>query len=183
MCAPGYVSAPDAPTVCGQQCSGSASTYGDNDRDLSAPNCKACPTPGGYPFWFNAEPQLFAPAAVARLGATSAGECLSEFAQFNYMAWHVGGNATMEAVPDAATFEACVAACTGGCQYVTFDYVKNVCERKMTIPTTDRLVVSSAPGGGRGAGWVGSEQLLQTNLCTVLTHLSCPRHHVSSTTC
>jgi hypothetical protein len=171
VCAPGYGSAPDAGTACGQQCGGSAATYGNNGRYLSAPICKACPTPSGYPFWFQNERQLWAPAAVARLGATSARECLAEFAQFDYMAWRMGGNATMEAVPAAVTFEACVAACTGGCQYVTFDYATGVCERKMTVPTTDRWVFrSTVPRDSQPLSFL--MRLLQTLVCN-LTALSC----------
>lgn len=76
----------------------------------------------GFSFDYLAQNQQFTPAAVARLGADNAGDCLAEFAQIVDSAWYLGGATTT--VSSANTFDDCVTDCKGDatCQYITFDY-------------------------------------------------------------
>lgn len=76
----------------------------------------------GFSFDFLGNNEAFNPAPVARTGAASPADCLSSFAQIADSAWYMGGNATMEDVSSATSFELCTAACTTDCMYVTYDY-------------------------------------------------------------
>jgi hypothetical protein len=90
----------------------------------------------GFSFDFQATNQAFTPASVARSLADSAADCLAEFAQIEDSAWYLGGNATLTTVSGANTFADCVAACTGTCQYITFDYdaaAGSKCFKKDTV--------------------------------------------------
>lgn len=77
----------------------------------------------GFSFDYKSTNQSFAPDALSREMAASAGDCLAEFAQIVDSAWYMGGSATL--TPDSATtLELCATACKGDadCQYFTYNY-------------------------------------------------------------
>ena len=87
----------------------------------------------GFSFDYNGTNQAFAPAPVARNGSDNAGDCLAAYAQVEDGAWFLGGSASLTSVGAATTFQACVDACSAddSCQYVTFDYDANTCQKKV----------------------------------------------------
>jgi hypothetical protein len=129
--------------TCSQQCGGAAATYGPAGRNAAEDNaCEACPTMSvGFSFDFLAVNQPFTPAAVARVGAASAADCLAEFAQIEDAAWTMAG-ATLNITDRASTFAACVADCKSNadCQFVTFNYNNNECWVKERTASSTRSV-------------------------------------------
>jgi hypothetical protein len=82
----------------------------------------------GFSFDFEGTNQLFKPISVARTGASSGADCLAQFAQIEDLAWYLPATG-LTAVASATTFDACALACTGDCQFVTFDYAAIAAER------------------------------------------------------
>lgn len=82
ICLPGYGDASPRGNDCSTQCGGDAgATYGPAGRDASAHGCFRCGAHTGFSFDVLAKNQLYKPEIVARLGASSSADCLSEFAQ------------------------------------------------------------------------------------------------------
>lgn len=128
LCLPGYGGASD----CTNQCGGLAATYGPAGRSTEdgTTACLDCPTMSvGFSFDYKSVNQAFTPNSVARLGAETGADCLAEFAQIVDAAWWLPG-ANASAVAGVSTFGDCVDACTGDCQFVTFDYNDNTCYKK-----------------------------------------------------
>jgi hypothetical protein len=73
---------------------------------------------------------VFAPAAIARLGADSPADCLSELSQTEDAAWFLPYAGAMSTTT-VGTFAACAALCGTDCQWVTFDYVSKSCSIKL----------------------------------------------------
>jgi hypothetical protein len=78
----------------------------------------------------------FTPAAVARLGAESAADCLAEFAQMVDAAWYLNGAVALAKDTSATTFDLCVKSCKDddSCQFITYDYDTNECFKKAADP-------------------------------------------------
>lgn len=133
MCSVGY-----GGSNCATQCGGiNGATFGPAGRSKLAPDCVACPAMStGFSFDHMGN-QNFTPAAVARLAADSAADCLAEFAQIVDTAWYLNGAAVLTQDTNATTFDACVAACKddANCQFITYDYDSNQCFRKAASPS------------------------------------------------
>jgi hypothetical protein len=134
MCAAGF-----GDSNCATQCGGgSGATYGPAGRSKVDPGCVACPAMStGFSFDHMGN-QNFTPAAVARLAADSAADCLAEFAQIVDAAWYLNGAVSLAKDASATTFDACVTACKGddNCQFITFDYDTNECFKKAASPSS-----------------------------------------------
>lgn len=74
---------------------------------------------------------VFIPQTIARLGASSALDCVSEFCQYEDGAWFLPlqSDIATNVTSNVATFADCVAMCTAGstCQFVTYDYRARTC--------------------------------------------------------
>lgn len=120
---PGYGCSND--TTCDLLCGDSVATFGPAGRN-SGEACVDCPeATAGFLFDYGGDMNVYVPILVAREGADTGGDCLSEFVQWGAEpAWYVGGNVSLTKVSSAANFSACVADCKADatCQYVTFDY-------------------------------------------------------------
>jgi hypothetical protein len=84
---------------------------------------------------------LFVAQTVARRGARSSMDCLSEYAQLDGSFYLPTGNASGTATAaDVASFAACVDICSGtfGCQLASYDYSTQTC--------TTRVPVAPGPG-------------------------------------
>lgn len=84
---------------------------------------------------------LFVAQTVARHGARSSMDCLSEYAQLDGSFFLPTGNASGTATAaDVASFAACVDLCSGtsGCQLASYDYQTQTC--------TTRVAVAPGPG-------------------------------------
>lgn len=84
---------------------------------------------------------LFVAQTVARLGASSSMDCLSEYAQLDGSFFLPTGNASGTATAaGVASFAACVDICSGtfGCQLASYDYQTQTC--------TTRVPVAPGPG-------------------------------------
>lgn len=118
-------------------------TYGDLNRDISSPDCKACPTSSqGY---FYTDPNnvdvSFTPSPVAKIGADGPGDCLSNYQQIEGNGWYLGNAADPTATASFGpkqgaldSFQDCVTNCGSGCMYATFLYQAqsgNRCYHKM----------------------------------------------------
>lgn len=107
------------------QCGGlNGANFGSAGRP-AGDGCDQCPPEAGsFNFDYLAENQPYSPATVARAGAASPADCLSEFAQISDTAWVMGTAGNLTSVPDATEWAACVADCKADatCQWVTFDY-------------------------------------------------------------
>jgi hypothetical protein len=79
--------------------------------------------------------EVFSPQAVARMGATSPVECLSEYSQIvdgNYFL-PLSSNEGVTEVPNVANFSACVDLCSSyDCQLVTYDYQTKNCSVRVS---------------------------------------------------
>lgn len=131
---------PSCSTVCGGR--GEAASYGKPGMPKGTP-CTACSAgKTGYSFSTAAGNDAFAPAAVARLGATAPGDCLAEFSQTEDAAWYLpyaGGVSALTVTPGVGTFGACAALCSGSsdCQFFTYDYTSKTCNVKLAqVPVT-----------------------------------------------
>jgi len=111
--------------TCDIQCGGlNGANFGPAGRGSGEP-CFECPEQSiGFSYDYLARNQPFAPSVVARAGAASPAECLSEFAQISDTAFFMDGYAPMVNVPNATLWSDCIADCKAdaGCQYVTYDY-------------------------------------------------------------
>jgi hypothetical protein len=114
-------------------------TYGAGDRPKDDA-CALCPNAKAYSFVYKSG-EDYTPGVVARLEATSPGDCLAEFVQLQAGAWELQG-----AVEEGS--ESTLAACAGvcktetTCQFFTFDYTANAdkpCKWK-------KYMASSTPG-------------------------------------
>lgn len=78
-----------------------------------------------------------APVA-ARIGADNAADCLAQYAQIVDGAWYLPVMTTdgYTTTPNVASFADCVALCTSGCQFVTYDYVSKSCSTRNYVPPT-----------------------------------------------
>ena len=73
---------------------------------------------------------VWASPTIARLGATSSLDCLTEFAQLLDRSWFLPDNGVSTNVTsDVATWADCVALCPSQstCQYVTYNYRLRTC--------------------------------------------------------
>jgi hypothetical protein len=101
----------------------------------------------GFSFDYLAQNQPFTPLPVARAEASSAADCLAEFAHIEDAAWYLPvPDALLTTVSSATDFDACVAACkaAGDCQFVTYNYdgtSGNKCFLKKTEASSARSVV------------------------------------------
>jgi len=101
---------------------------------MTSSDCSVCrQMDPGFFFAANGSTQYYRPLSLTRAGASSAIECVAEFAQLGEDNWYLHGNATMKDV-DATTLDACVAVCRSApsCQYTAFDYGNNKCQIKET---------------------------------------------------
>lgn len=84
----------------------------------------------------NMSNEVYSPRVVARLGAASPVECLSEYSQIvdgNYFLPLSSDDGVLEA-QDIADFPACVDLCSlHQCQIVTFDYMTRTCFVRMSL--------------------------------------------------
>lgn len=138
QCMAGY-----AGTNCGTVCGGGA---GENATykaagSMDGSGCDTCPAmvPGFYYAYSGSK--FYTPRSLTRPGASSATQCVAEFAQLGELNanWYLDGNATM--TNDTATnLEDCVEACRSdqGCQYITFDYA----------PTASKCQLKTKPSSG-----------------------------------
>lgn len=129
---------------CSQQCGGvaTAASFGPPGRLINSP-CVPCSSQGktvGFSFDFNMQNDLFAPRTVARPRASSATDCLSEYAQVVDGSWYLPlsssqGTSTTKEVP---SFAACVDICSAtACQLLTYDYVDRSCMTRVSLTPID----------------------------------------------
>lgn len=116
-------------TVCGGVAS--AASYGTAGRAIGTP-CTTCASAGNYySFDWKRNNDIFAPRTVARQGAISSIDCVSEYTQYVDGAWFlpVSSNVATTVTNNVDTFQACVDVCsrTASCQFVTYDYVNKSC--------------------------------------------------------
>jgi hypothetical protein len=110
-------------TLCGGV--GENATYGPPGRAMGAA-CVACSAQGKtvtYSFGWNMQNDMFSPRTVARLGAITPIECLSEYSQLRDGEFWLplSSNEGVTVVPGVFSFAACVDRCTdASCQLVTF---------------------------------------------------------------
>lgn len=124
LCAEGWGGTGSGKT-CNLQCGGTnGANFGSAGREAGE-KCDNCPAEAGsFNYDYLAQNQPFSPAVVARAGAASPADCLSEFAQIADTAWVMGGSAPLTTVANVSTWDACVADCKAdmNCQYVYYDY-------------------------------------------------------------
>lgn len=117
---------------CQTQCGGKGgnASYGINGRPMDSA-CTTCSFGNtGFSFQWKMQNDLFVAEAVAPIGADSAWDCVSEFAQLADSAWYLptADNTAMNVTANVSTFAACVALCTApDCEYVTYDYARSIC--------------------------------------------------------
>lgn len=117
LCSAGY-----GGTDCATQCGGASATYGPAGSDAGT-NCTTCPAmTQGFAFDYRGTSVDYAPGSIARSGASTASDCLAEFAQIVDVAWWLNSTATPAASAAAADMTACAATCMGSCMFVTLDY-------------------------------------------------------------
>ena len=78
---------------------------------------------------------MYASRTVSRLGATSAVDCLSEYAQISdgsfYLPLSSAEGVTVS--PNITSFGACVDLCSqAACQLVTYEYVNQLCSVRVS---------------------------------------------------
>jgi hypothetical protein len=103
--------------------------YGPAGREKDAP-CEKCPLAApGFKFTYLDQNMAFTPAVVTRMGAESADDCLTEFAQLTPLAWQMGGSVSLEEQYGIKAIEECATTCSNfpRCQYLTFDYATQKC--------------------------------------------------------
>jgi hypothetical protein len=133
LCLPGY-----GGLNCADKCGGSLenATYGPPGREMLTGQptpCLACSAGGRtvtYSFTWNLGNDPFTPKTVARIGAASPIECLSEYSQINDGTFYLplASNEGVTVVKDIANFADCTAECDKRqCQLVTYDYVSKEC--------------------------------------------------------
>lgn len=110
-----------------------AASYGPAGRAVGS-SCISCGTDGktyGFSFDWQSSNDVFAPRTIARSGATSPIDCVSEYAQIIDMSWFLplGSNAATTVASNVASFQACVDKCSASstCQFVTYDYQAKEC--------------------------------------------------------
>lgn len=115
--------------------------------------CVACPAVfNGFSFFHQSTNSKFVPAAVARAGAKTSGDCLAEFAQVADAAWHMGGTVSLMPVSGIRSFADCTESCRTDaiCQYITYDYEAEVgagCFKK-TAPLSVQRYGNCLQSGG-----------------------------------
>lgn len=76
------------------------------------------------------------PRTIARLGALSPLDCLSEYAQLQDGAWYIpiSGTAGVNVTKGVPRFADCVGLCdTARCQLLTYDYVAQECSFRISL--------------------------------------------------
>lgn len=154
-CLPGWGgSASPRGSNCSTQCGGeSGATYGPPGRDSSTRQCFSCGAHTGFSFDVFAKNQVYKPDIVARLGASSSADCLSEFGQIQDDAWFLGGSVALTEATAAAgsnmTFDACVQDCKAddSCQYITYRYRTSRCFKKTAGTGSDIIAFKAVLGG------------------------------------
>jgi hypothetical protein len=93
--------------------------------------CTSCSwSSTGFSYSWQMGNDLFVAQAVAAIGADSAWDCVSEFAQFGDSAWYLPtlDDIGMNVTTNVDTFASCVAKCREpDCQYATYDYRARTC--------------------------------------------------------
>lgn len=116
MCIPGY-----GGSSCAAQCGGAGvvGTYGSGLRALHTP-CADCPTTNLTVNIAGSNQTLLAQPR-ARLGSNSVDDCLSQWASYGD-SWHLPADpeAAYDVRSGTASLSACLALCTGNCQFVTW---------------------------------------------------------------
>lgn len=145
VCLPGYGGTPGAtgggcPTACGGY--GLEATYGPAGRSAGTP-CLPCSNKGvtyGFSFDWDKNNDVFVPRILSKQGASSPGDCLTEFGQLIDGAWYLPLRSDVATfISDVQSFEACVALCqpNSQCQFVTYDYVAKTC----TVRNGDKVIM------------------------------------------
>lgn len=78
---------------------------------------------------------IFSPNTIARIGATTPVECLSEYAQMTDGRFWVplSSNEGVTVTPNVENFQACLDMCkTASCQMVTYDYQAKTCSVRVS---------------------------------------------------
>lgn len=124
VCAAGYGAASD--TAPCADCS-LLNGYGPPDRQERA--CTHCPGQLlGFTFFWAGALLTYRSPAISTPRATAPADCVLQFAQLQDELWAL--NATAAAAAGHDSLEACLAQCSGACQYVTYDYAQRACSMR-----------------------------------------------------
>jgi hypothetical protein len=122
VCSAGYGET-NCATLCGGF--GTTGTYGAGLRALSTP-CTKCPTTN-LTVDIGGTNQTLVAWPSARPGADAQGDCLSLWASYGEGWYLPAGPPSSYIQQSAANLTACLALCTGECQFVTYDTTTKGC--------------------------------------------------------
>ncbi|KAF8066436.1 hypothetical protein HT031_002760 [Scenedesmus sp. PABB004] len=157
----------------GAACAPCASgTYGPDWRVAAELACVSCNGPANvYSFSYGGSLNVFNSTAVTPAGAALPSACVTGFAQVLDGKWYLNStpDANLVSGPTSspnthASLEACVAACTDNCEYVSYNYAGTATTkcylRTAANATEQRVAFKVMPGSGlaRRAGAAPSDQ-------------------------
>uniref|UniRef100_A0A383V4H1 Tyrosine-protein kinase ephrin type A/B receptor-like domain-containing protein n=1 Tax=Tetradesmus obliquus TaxID=3088 RepID=A0A383V4H1_TETOB len=138
LCAAGYGAASD--TAPCADCS-LLNGYGPPDRQERA--CTRCPGQLlGFTFFWAGALLTYRSPAISTPRATAPADCVLQFGQQQDELWAL--NATAAAAAGHESLEACLAQCSGACQYVTYDYAQRACSMRSASGSGARVVAFKA---------------------------------------